>query len=199
MTDPTASPPPSPDFGASQPAFSPAEPLVFGATPMPDPVQPGWTAPQTSPAYEPATAAAPTADPYAQVPAGWPVGQPGYPGYPGYPAYPGYPGYPQQRPTNGMAIASMVVAIVGILTVTCYGLPALIIGPIGAILGHISRRKIKQNGEAGEGMALAGVIVGWIATALGLIVVAVIAFFIIYAVNDPSFNDPYYESDYDTY
>src|SRR5258706_11486902 len=77
---------------------------------------------------------------------------PGYPqqGYPAYPTYPGYPGYttpvPVGQKTNGLAIASMVVSIAGLTMVACYGLGGLI-ALVGAILGHVSRRQIRQRGE----------------------------------------------------
>jgi hypothetical protein len=87
-------------------------------------------------------------------------GQPGY-GQPGYPpaghatawAY-GPPGYPPVygRPTNTMAILSLVMA---------FTFP-----PAGLILGIIARRQIRQTREDGDGLALAGIIVGGIATAL---------------------------------
>src|SRR5688500_18079104 len=80
---------------------------------------------------------------------------PGYgppPGYPppGYPA-PGYgpPGYPPAawgRPTNTMAILALVLAFV--------------FAPAGLIVGIVARRQIRQTGEDGDGLALAGIIVG---------------------------------------
>ena len=54
----------------------------------------------------------------------------------------------------------MVTSIVGAATLFCWGL--------GAILGHVARRKIRNSGEGGDGMALAGIIVGWIVLALGI-------------------------------
>jgi hypothetical protein len=59
-------------------------------------------------------------------------------------------------PTNGLAIASMIVAILGF-------------GPIGAIMGHIARNQIRERGEQGDGFALAGIIVGWVTTGLWLL------------------------------
>ena len=87
-------------------------------------------------------------------------GQPQY-GPPGYPP-PGYgvpghlPGYP--RPTNTMAILALVMAFV--------------FAPAGLVLGIVARRQIRQTGEDGDGLALAGIIVGGIVT-------AVFAFFIV--------------------
>jgi hypothetical protein len=62
----------------------------------------------------------------------------------------------------------MVTSIVGAATLFCWGLGA-IVGLVGAILGHVARRKIRTSGEGGDGMALAGIIVGWIVLALGVI------------------------------
>ncbi|WP_139359764.1 DUF4190 domain-containing protein [Arthrobacter sp. SRS-W-1-2016] len=65
--------------------------------------------------------------------------------------------------TNGMAIASLIVVFFNSV--------------IGLILGHIALSQIKKNGQAGHGLALAAVIIGWITT--GIAVVAVAAYFII--------------------
>ena len=47
-------------------------------------------------------------------------------------------------------------------------------GVAGAIMGHISLGQIKRTGEKGYGMALAGVIVGWVGVALAVIGVVII-------------------------
>ncbi|GAB2946707.1 hypothetical protein GCM10027280_39370 [Micromonospora polyrhachis] len=116
---------------------------------------------------------------------GYPVsGQPVNPDGTPAGAYPGY-GYPMiaaAPPTNGMSIAALVVSIVGILGLCGYGLGGYI-GIIGAILGHVSRRQIREKGESGDGMALAGIIVGWIATAIALIATLAIIGFIVWAAN----------------
>jgi hypothetical protein len=55
------------------------------------------------------------------------------------------------------------------------------VGPIVAIVfGHIARSRIKRSGESGSGMALAGLIIGYIEVALGVAFVVVV---IIVAVN----------------
>ena len=102
---------------------------------------------------------------YAPPPA---YGQPAYgppPGYgqPGYGPPPGYPpGY--GRPTNTMAILSLVLAFV--------------FAPAGLILGIVARKQIRQTGEDGDGLALAGIIVGGIFTAFFvlMLVFMIIAF-----------------------
>ena len=97
---------------------------------------------------------------------------PGYPP-PGYapPAYapaghppPGYHPQAWGRPTNTMAILALVMAFV--------------FAPAGLILGIIARKQIRQTGEDGDGLALAGIIVGGIATALFVLFLlfAVVAF-----------------------
>jgi hypothetical protein len=61
-----------------------------------------------------------------------------------------------------MAIAALVCAVIGL-------------GPIGAILGHVARKQIRETGEQGDGMALAGIIVGWITT--GIVVCVCLGYF----------------------
>jgi hypothetical protein len=90
--------------------------------------------------------------PYGQPPYGQPpYGQPPY----GQPAY----GHPYGRPTNSLAILSLVLAFV--------------FAPAGLITGIIARRQIKQTHEDGDGLALAGIIVGGIATAFFVLLIIV--------------------------
>ena len=101
---------------------------------------------------------------YGQPP---PYGQPGYGQQPGYPPPGnGAPGYPPvyARPTNTMAILALVMAFV--------------FAPAGLILGIVARKQIRQTGEDGDGLALAGIIVGGIVTAIFVffIVLWIIAF-----------------------
>lgn len=107
-------------------------------------------------------------DPYAQGYGQDPYAQQAY-GY-GYDPY-GYPGYGQPG-TNGLATGSLVTSIVGIVvcTLAC---------PVGAILGHVALGRIRESGQQGRGMALAGVIIGWIGTAL---LVGVIVLFVVLGV-----------------
>jgi hypothetical protein len=62
------------------------------------------------------------------------------------------------RKTNGLAIASLVCSLAGFVI----GISA----PVGAILGHMALRQVRQTGEEGEGLAKAGIIIGWILTGL---------------------------------
>jgi hypothetical protein len=110
--------------------------------------------------------------PQGQTDPGQPVSaQPIPQGY-AAPMYPGYPPYPMSPPTNGMAIAALVCSLAGLAT--------CISAPVGAILGHVARKQIRERGEGGDGMALAGIIVGWILTGLlALLIAFYVAMFII--------------------
>ncbi|MEV4631400.1 DUF4190 domain-containing protein [Micromonospora sp. NPDC049523] len=111
---------------------------------------------------------------------------PGYPAPTGYPAQaypPGY-GYPATPPQNGMAVASLVVSIVGVLGLCGYGLGGYL-GIVGAILGHVAKRQIRERGESGAGMATAGIIIGWITTAIAVIATVLIIIFAVYVANNP--------------
>lgn len=102
---------------------------------------------------------------------------PQYPVPPQYPApatfrpmpppprpYP-YPyGYPATPPkTNGAAIGALVCSLVGGAS---FGL-----GSIGAIvLGHTAKKQIRLRHEQGEGMATAGLVIGYLGLAFWLLV-----------------------------
>ena len=46
-------------------------------------------------------------------------------------------------------------------------------GIVGIITGHISLGQIKRTGEQGRGLALAGLIIGYVAVASGLVAIIV--------------------------
>jgi len=64
--------------------------------------------------------------------------------------------------TNGLAIASLILSILGFSIV-------------GAILGHVALSQIKRTNEAGSGLAIAGIILGWVSFAGFLLVLIIIA------------------------
>jgi hypothetical protein len=70
-----------------------------------------------------------------------------------------------------MAIVALILSLAGFII----GVSA----PVGAILGHIARRQIRETGEDGDGMALAAIIVGWIIT--GLVLLGCIIFVVLVA------------------
>jgi len=59
-----------------------------------------------------------------------------------------------------MAIASLVASIVGV----CCGLGAI----VGIVLGIVALNQIKQTREAGQGLAIAGIVVGVVTMMISL-------------------------------
>lgn len=70
------------------------------------------------------------------------------------PQQPQYSQYPQkpQGGTDGKAIASLVLGIVGIVVGCFFGLLGVVVGIVGLVLGIMSNKQMKS------GMALAGII-----------------------------------------
>ena len=101
----------------------------------------GGSAPQSAPSYGQQQAIPPQ------------FGQPQY-APPQYGA-PQFAAHPSQK-TNGMAIASLVMSLV------CCNL-------LGVIFGHVALNQINRTGEGGRGLALAGLIIGYVSLAIGAI------------------------------
>lgn len=83
-------------------------------------------------------------------------------------------------PRSGLAVASLVCGILGIVQI----LPLL--GPIIAVItGHLARREIDRSGGqlGGRGMALAGLIIGYITLALYVIVFVLLLLFFVLIAN----------------
>ena len=106
----------------------------------------------------PASAGDPYQQPYGES-AGQPYQQP-Y-AYPGQQAYPGYV-YPAPR-TNTLAVVSLIASIAGVT------LLPILASIVGVVTGHMARRQIRETGEGGDGMAVAGVVVGWIGVGIAAI------------------------------
>ena len=87
------------------------------------------------------------------------------------PAYPPQqpPPYAVARPTNALAIVSLVAGLASYVV-----LP--VIGAIVAIVtGHLARGEIRRTGEGGAGMALAGLILGYVHLVIAVIAIVTIA------------------------
>jgi hypothetical protein len=133
--------------------------------PPPPPPPGGYPPPSGDYGYPPPTPAG-----YGGYPPPAPGGYGSYPppapvGYGGYgPPAPGGYGYgpPQSAGINGMAIASLVCSLLGML---CCGVGGL----LGIILGVISLGQIKERGQDGRGLAIAGIAIGGAAIVLGVI------------------------------
>ncbi|TCB99690.1 DUF4190 domain-containing protein [Micromonospora zingiberis] len=173
MTQPSSGGWPDPS-STGQPSTPPADPTLPVSPQPPVPSQPTGYDP-----YQPADpyggmksefGTPPAAAPYP--PAGYPPPHPGY----GYPP-PGY-GYPPPQQTNPLAIVALVLALIGI--------GSCITAPIGAIMGHVALRQIREKGEGGEGMAKAAIIVGWVLTGLLVLAIAVYVILIGFAIASSS-------------
>jgi hypothetical protein len=177
-------PPASPDPSTPNPEQPPQNQPPYG---QPAPGQSPYGQPTYGqPAYgQPALGQPAYGQPtYGQPPAG----QPPY-GQTGYPA-PG--GYPPPRKTNGLAIAALVCSLAAF--VTC------ISAPVGIVLGVIALSQIKKTGEEGRGMALAGVWIGSIFTALAVIAIALLVAFGVWFAEDvegPCDSSSYSQEQYD--
>lgn len=71
---------------------------------------------------------------------------------------------------DGLAYAALVIGILSlVLSVIFIGLPGLLLGPVAAIMGFISRRRIKASAGTlrGGDVALIGLILGIIGFAVG--------------------------------
>lgn len=94
------------------------------------------------------------------------------------------PYYPQPaplvRPTSGLATASMVLGILGLLLSWCtLGVPSI----AAVVLGHMSRKQTRTGERAGHGQGTAGLILGYIVFIPGLVVTIMV---VIGAASSPS-------------
>jgi len=89
-----------------------------------------------------------------------------------------YPGawYPPRQlartDTNSMAVAALACGVAGFFTMGLTAIPAI-------VLGHAARRQLRRTGQRGDGIALAGLILGW--TGIALIAVAIAGLIVVSA------------------
>lgn len=68
------------------------------------------------------------------------------------------------RRTSGLALASLGLGLVGLF------IAPLIASTIAIILGHLARRDLRRDSTlAGNGFALAGIVLGWIGVVIGIV------------------------------
>ncbi|MFJ6084204.1 DUF1707 and DUF4190 domain-containing protein [Streptomyces sp. NPDC092369] len=66
---------------------------------------------------------------------------------------------PQPAPrTNGKAVGAAICGVLCLPTFGLTGIPAV-------VLGHTARTEIRRTGEGGDGLALTGLVIGWLSTA----------------------------------
>jgi Domain of unknown function (DUF4190) len=79
---------------------------------------------------------------------------------------------------NRLAAGSLICGIAQLLFGPFTGIPAI-------VLGHIARSQIRQSGESGSGMAVAGLILGYFGTACTLIIGALLIYLLVVLHNTP--------------
>lgn len=118
----------------------------------------------------------------AQEPPPSPAAAPPYPygaypgGYPPPPPYggtaPPYPGGPASRPSNGLGIAALVTAIVGLVMVWSV-LGGLVLGVVAVALGFVARGRCKRGEATNDGVAISGIVLGFIGIVLSLVFIGI--------------------------
>ena len=93
-------------------------------------------------------------------------------------AYPQAPG--AGPPTNGKAIASMVLGIAAIATCCAYGIPSVVCGILAVVFAKSAQQQIQTGlfSPGSAGMIKAGRICGWIGIGISVLIwiVLIIAF-----------------------
>lgn len=133
-----------------------------------------------------------------------------------------YSSFEQRTDNNGLAVVSMVSGIVGwvlfiallcvnlfllpVIAVATFGiglllyiciLPAGCLSPIAWIVsiitGHVSLNQIRSSGQAGEGMAKSGLIMGYIGMGLMIISICALIILALTGVSIPVFDQLLYD------
>lgn len=129
------------------------------STPQQPPASPGYSAPP-----------APSAQSYPAA-ASYPTAESGYPAAP-------YGGYPAAPKTNTLAIVSLIAGIAGLVIIPFIG------SIVAVITGHMSLSQLKKQPETGRGMAIAGLITGYVGLAFAVLgIIIAIAMFSFFAAN----------------
>ena len=83
--------------------------------------------------------------------------------------------YAPRPRTNGMAMTAMILGIIGLVLVAClWFFPVL---PILAIVfGHVSLSQITRQGMQGKGLAITGMVTGYVGVGIGLLILLLVFF-----------------------
>lgn len=102
------------------------------------------------------------------------------------------PGFAPVLPTNNKATAALITGITTLVLSWCCGLGVL--GVVAVVLGVRARAEVRgsQGTQTGDGLALAGIITGAIATVIGLLVLALII--VVVATGNAAFNGTTYDA-----
>lgn len=120
------------------------------------PVMPGngWQQPTQGP-YRPAVV--PASPPHPPM------------GYPQPPYYQQHVVVASSPPTSGLAVASMIFGLIGFFGGFClFGVPCL----VAVALGHAALRETKGGTKGGHGMAITGLILGYLLLIPAVLIVA---------------------------
>ena len=132
----------------------------------------------TSPGGEPPQQPPPPPPPPPGQPSTQISGQQASPSTP-VPNTPGLTGYQTAAaPTNNLAVVSFVAGIASFFAHIIPVIGGFTVAVIAIITGFVARGQIKRTGEQGMWMANAGIIIGFIHIALGLIVLLFLLFLI---------------------
>ncbi|MGN8025716.1 DUF4190 domain-containing protein [Microbacterium sp. 22242] len=157
-----------------------------GAAPAPQapvppaPAYPGAAPQQTAPQQP---------HPPQAVPGGYPGAAPTAPGYaqPGAPAYaqPYAQPYATPKKSNGLALTSLICGIAGLVFFWIAYLILPILASVAAIItGHMALGRIKRDPQlGGKGMAIAGLVMGYVGVLLNLIIAALFFIGLAYAAS----------------
>lgn len=145
---------------------------------IPRPQQPEFPReqPQGQPLPPPGGPAVPPPPPPPAPPA-----PPAY-GYPPVPPPVPYGAAPIKPKANGMATASMILGILAVTLGLClWFFPVLPI--LAVVFGHIAMKQIRLQGTGGRGMAIAGLVMGYIGIA---VTVLLIIFMVVGTITSPT-------------
>jgi hypothetical protein len=116
--------------------------------------------PPTGPGSPPASYLMPSAPPTGTPQWGAPYSPYGTP--------PGGGPYAVGGQTNGLAIASLVCSVAGVIPLF-FGISCV----VGIILGFVALGQIKRTGQQGRGLAIAGIAVGFALIAIFLLIITI--------------------------
>jgi hypothetical protein len=93
------------------------------------------------------------------------------------PAAPAPPPQPVAVPGNGLAVAALVLGIVGAVfgLIPLTFIIALICGILATVFGWVGLQRTKKVGAPHKGMAIAGFVLGLVAIALGIVGIIIIS------------------------
>ena len=124
---------------------------------MSEPDQPATPPPPPSTPPPPPSSYPPPPPPYGAYPGAYPPAPPPYPGYAPLPS----------APSNGLGIASLVTAIIALLSVV----GGIVLGVVAVILGFLGWGKAKRGEANNGGIAVAGIVLGFLSIIEAIVVI----------------------------